>query len=126
MSDEANATGPTNAEKAAWAVFAVAGLIAVGSAMFLGVQLEAYDGEPEVPLAILTAALPLVGLGLVPALILAGIRQLLPRLSVGPRAVHDTDTTADDSHDGREHPAGGEHLTGDVGEPDAGYTRSQR
>ena len=116
-------TKATGAEKAAWVVFGVALAIVLAAWAVYMAQLDTYGGEPEVPFAIMTAALPLVGLGLVPALILTGVRQLL-----APRAwsVDDANATADDAHDGGGDTTGGEHLSGDVGKPDSGYTRSQR
>lgn len=120
---EQTKTPATGAERAAWAVFGIAlGIVLIAWVFYL-TQLEQYDGEPEVAFAVMTASLPLVGLGLVPALILTGLRQLLPARA---GAVDHADATADDAHDGGRDAAGGEHLTGDVREPDSGYTRSQR
>lgn len=120
---EQTKTPATGAERASWAVFGIAlGIVLIAWIMYV-IQLDQYDGEPEVAFAIMTAALPLVGLGLVPALILTGLRQLLPSRA---GTVDDADTAADDAHDGRGNAAGGEHLPGDVREPDSGYTRSER
>lgn len=120
---EQTKTPATGAERASWAVFGIAlGIVIVAWVTFV-IQMDQYDGEPEVALAIMTAALPLVGLGLVPALILTGLRQLLP---VRSRPVDNADAAADDAHDGGGDAAGREHLPGDVREPDAGYTRSER
>lgn len=120
---EHTSTPATGAERASWVVFGIAaGIFAIAYVVYM-IELDDYSGEPEVPFGIMIAVLPLVGLGLVPALILTGLRQLL---SARAGSVDDADATTDNAHDGRGNTAGREDLPGDVGEPDSGYTRSQR
>lgn len=116
----------TGAENAAWTVFVLAAIVAVIAFITYMAKVREYDGEPEVALVIFTASLSLAGLGLVPGLILAGIRQLLPALALSAGAVDDADAAADNAHDGGGDAAGGEHLSGDVREPNAGDAGRER
>lgn len=124
MSERNSGVPQTAAEKASWVLFGIATGVVLVAWVIFRLQSESYDGEPEAAFAVMIAAIPLIGLGLVPALILTGIRQLLPALR--SRTVDDADAASDDAHDGGGDAAGGEDLRGDVGEPDPGYTRSQR
>lgn len=108
----------TAAENAAWAMFVLATIVSIIAFINFIAASADYAGNTEGPLAVLTIALPLAGLGLVPALLLAGIRGMLPALAARAGAVHDADAATDDAHDGRGDSARGEHLRGDVREPD--------
>jgi len=104
-------TGATLPEVFAWLIFGLAG--GVWAIAFI-TAMNTYGDET--PTLWMMGAGGLAAVALPPALILSGIRQLLPRLRAG--AVHHADTATDDAHDGRRDAAGGEHLRGDVREPD--------
>lgn len=105
----------TAAEGFAWTIFAVAAIVAFVAGIAFGIEQNSYYGNPAVPLVWMSVGVALAGLTLVPALLLAGQRELLvQRLALRARPVDHADTAADDAHDGRGHAAGGEHLAGDI------------
>lgn len=72
-------TEPTTlaAETFAWWMVGIAVAVAFFSALAYMGQVNDYQGDPTTALGWLTVALTLMGLMLVPALILTGMRQLL-------------------------------------------------
>ena len=81
----------TDAENIAWLIVVLDLIVVIVASITFFVQSGEYDGDPAGAAMVLGVAVPLLGLGLVPALILMGLRQLLPRLRSVPGGEKVTD-----------------------------------
>lgn len=70
---------PTSAEKTAWWILAAGLGVALIAGLFFVSEIGKYNGNPEAALAWVILGASTCGLALVPALILSGARQLIPR-----------------------------------------------
>lgn len=80
MSDTPKST-MTRAESAAWWLFGTAVAVWAVATFIFFAEADRYDGNPLVPAGLADMFWHLSGLLLVPALILTGIRQLMPLLT---------------------------------------------